>query len=330
MGEGLFHPNCTHRMVAVPEVVAKEYYTPDGKEKDKKDVPLEQHLAHQEKRKAQRKQAKKNREERKKPETHEEHLKRRKEQEQRAYENRKSKWIKEMKDAGVDDRVSNTLADLYTPEMARLGKPPKIILTDAKEAYYSHYFGEGNKHKGGEIVLRRDPNTWEGHPITAVHEFGHWVDYHTRFRHIRCGSLISDCVKAGEEFANAVQADWQVLKGKKRGFLEYYNEQEYYDISKNRMEGGYWAEIKKKLFGEKPVLDLGERKILRQYQDVVGSASKGKYGGGHSKSDYNKEYGHEEAFAQAFSAFIRKDQVFKLEFPKQCEYIENMMRGMKK
>lgn len=63
MAEGLFHPNCTHRMVAVPEVVAKEYYTPDGKEKDKKDVAWEQHLAHQEKRKAQRKQAKKNREE---------------------------------------------------------------------------------------------------------------------------------------------------------------------------------------------------------------------------------------------------------------------------
>ena len=61
MAEGLFHPNCTHRMVAVPEVVAKEYYTENGEEKAEKDVAWEKHLAHQEKRKKQREQAKENR-----------------------------------------------------------------------------------------------------------------------------------------------------------------------------------------------------------------------------------------------------------------------------
>ena len=61
MAEGLFHPNCTHRMVAVPESVAKEYYDKDGKEKAEKDVAREKHLAHQEKRKKQREQAKENR-----------------------------------------------------------------------------------------------------------------------------------------------------------------------------------------------------------------------------------------------------------------------------
>ena len=61
MAEGLFHPNCTHRMVAVPESVAKEYYTESGEEKAEKDVAWEKHLAHQEKRKKQREQAKENR-----------------------------------------------------------------------------------------------------------------------------------------------------------------------------------------------------------------------------------------------------------------------------
>ena len=61
MAEGLFHPNCTHRMVAVPESVAKEYYTDEGREKAEKDVAWEKHLAHQEKRKKQREQAKENR-----------------------------------------------------------------------------------------------------------------------------------------------------------------------------------------------------------------------------------------------------------------------------
>ncbi len=30
---GLFHPNCTHRLIAVPEAIAEEYYAKDGREK---------------------------------------------------------------------------------------------------------------------------------------------------------------------------------------------------------------------------------------------------------------------------------------------------------
>ena len=96
------------------------------------------------------------------------------------------------------------------------------------------------------------------------------------------------------------------------------------------MEGGYWSEIRKKLFGNKKTLDLGERKILRQYQDVIGSATKGKYGGGHKKSYYRDEVGNQEAFAQTFSAYIRKDEVFRLEFPNQWNYIDNLMKGLHK
>ena len=265
-----------------------------------------------------------------KEELHQKHLSKREKQRLDAYDKRRDNWVEEMKKAGVDDTVAHQLADLYTPEIAKLGKPPKIILTDAPDAYYSHYWGTGNRHKGGEIVLRKDPSTWEGHPITAIHEFGHWVDNHTRFRKIRYNTSWADYEKAGSDFANAVKADWNILKSKQKGFLEYYNEYEYFDISKNRMEGGYWREIREKLFGNKKTLDLGEEKILRQYQDVVGSATKGKYGGGHKKSYYKKEIGNKEAFAQTFSAYIRKDEVFKLEFPNQWNYIDNLMKGLHK
>lgn len=30
MNEGLFHPNCTHRLIAVPESIAKKYYNSKG------------------------------------------------------------------------------------------------------------------------------------------------------------------------------------------------------------------------------------------------------------------------------------------------------------
>ena len=156
-----------------------------------------------------------------KEELHRQHLAKREKQRLEAYDNRRDKWVEEMKKAGVDDTVAHKLADLYTPEMAKLGKPPKIILTDEPNAYYSHYWGTGNRHKGGEI-------------------------------------------------------------------------------------------------------------ILRQYQDVIGSATKGKYGGGHKKSYYKKEIGNKEAFAQTFSAYIRKDEVFKLEFPNQWDYIDNLIKGLHK
>ena len=65
------------------------------------------------------------------------------------------------------------------------------------------------------------------------------------------------------------------------------------------------------------------------YKDIAGDISDLKYGGGHTKKEYNESYGHGEAFAQTFSAYIRRDQIFKLEFPKQWEYIENMMKGLK-
>ncbi len=35
MAEGLFHPNCTHRIIAVPESVARKYYGPGGEKKPK-------------------------------------------------------------------------------------------------------------------------------------------------------------------------------------------------------------------------------------------------------------------------------------------------------
>ena len=59
MAEGLFHPNCTHRMVAVPEVVAKEYYTKNGEEKAEKDVAWEKELEAQEKEKTENKASEK-------------------------------------------------------------------------------------------------------------------------------------------------------------------------------------------------------------------------------------------------------------------------------
>lgn len=140
---------------------------------------------------------------------------------------------------------------------------------------------------------------------------------------------MQDVENMARDFVLAAKEDWNILKSKSKGFLEFYYEDVYFDIAKQRTEGGYWLEIHKKLFGDKNNLNLTERKIFRQYQDTIGSITNGKYGGGHKKSEYKDQWGCEEAFAQTYSAYQRNDSVYKLEFPNMWKYIENMMKGLK-
>jgi hypothetical protein len=177
-----------------------------------------------------------------------EHLTKRQKQWNEAFDNRRDAWIEEMRATGVDDSVISALADIYTPEMAKLGKPPMIKLTDQDKAYYSHNWGGDKKIHRGTIVLNRNPQTWYGHPVTAVHEFGHWFDHYTRFRNIRYNSGMNAYIAAGEDFVKVSKADWDKLKKQNKGFLAYFNEAEYFDIVKQRLEGGYWKDIRKKLF----------------------------------------------------------------------------------
>lgn len=324
MSSGLFHPNCTHRIVAVPESLAKRYYDAQGK-------PVEKEKTE--------KMEKTNRTGRtEKTETHQEHVARRQKQWEDAYDNRRDKWHQSILDAGGSKEIADELADLYTPEMAKIGYPPEVKFVNSSRAYFSRgWYGQKDRNgnlirkqaRGGELILNSDTSDWNGHPVTAVHEFGHWVDHHTRFKAIKYTSNMQDVENMARDFVLAAKEDWNILKSKSKGFLEFYYEDVYFDIAKQRTEGGYWLEIHKKLFGDKNNLNLTERKIFRQYQDTIGSITNGKYGGGHKKSEYKDQWGCEEAFAQTYSAYQRNDSVYKLEFPNMWKYIENMMKGLK-
>ena len=66
MNSGLFHPNCTHRIIAVPESVARKYYDASGKEIPETKATVqtgnkESHREHVRKRKEQHERAKANR-----------------------------------------------------------------------------------------------------------------------------------------------------------------------------------------------------------------------------------------------------------------------------
>lgn len=251
-------------------------------------------------------------------ETPEEHRARRQAQWEAAYDKRRDAWHQSIIDAGGSKEVAGELADAYTPEMAKLGKPPKIVF----EKGGAFLRPKNGKMKSYEIHLDPDVSSWDGHPLTARHEFGHWIDHHTRLR---------DQGKI-DDFNAAAAADWKELKKKANGNLKIYKENLYVSPYAPP-EGTYWQEASQAMFG-KPMsqLNLAERKILRQHQDALGSITNGNYGGGHTKTYYRVKGGRDnkEAFAQAYAAYCRNDKQFRLEFPHMTAYIENLMKGLEK
>ena len=288
---GLFHPNCTHSLTEVDDYTREEEYNPDGTPKNGGHDEDDDHD-----------HAASAKPEPKAPETHEEHLARRQEQLQRAYEHRRDKWHATMLKDGCPKDVADEMARMYTPEMARLGKPPKMIPAPGRGG-----FNFGTKE------LNFDPNG--GHAIdTCRHEFGHWVDCCTRWRNP--GQFSAD-------LAHAANLDWANLKGKAKTYPD--------GLQGYSINGSFWEDVSQRLFGKGiQNTDARERYALGQYQDMIGSMTKGTYGGGHSKVYYQNNLPNVELVANAVAAWQRGDDVFRLEFPETWRYIDNIMKGMRK
>ena len=225
-----------------------------------------------------------------KKETPEEHRAKRQAQWEAAYDKRRDAWYQQIIKDGGSKEVAGELADAYTPEMAKLGKPPKIVF-EKKCACFSP--GEN------EINLDPDASSWHGHPLTARHEFGHWIDHHTRL--LDQSKLMAFY---GTISMNREHPEWNT--------------------------GDYFYELSSRLFGEQYYnLDIEERYILAMYKDTIGSITKARYGAGHSRKEYKYSFGNGEAYANAVAAWLRKDQVFQVDFPNIWNYIDKQMRGAK-
>ena len=173
-----------------------------------------------------------------------------------------------------------------------------------------------------------------GHAVsTAQHEFGHWQDRHSRFRRIKSGkSTWRDVGNAAEEFNEACRNDWKMLK---KHASKYKSRLKAFDgfISMNaehpeRNTGDYFHELARRLFNKQYYsLDAEEQYILAMYKDTVGSITKARYGAGHSKGEYERAFGNAEAYANAVAAWLRKDQVFQVDFFNIWNYIDRQMKG---
>ena len=263
-----------------------------------------------------------------KKETPEEHRAKRQAQWEAAYDKRRDAWYQQIIKDGGSKEVAGAFADAYTPAMAKLGKPPKIVSTNGRGGY----FWETDSKKE---YIKVDMNN--GHAVsTAQHEFGHWQDRHSRFRRIKPGkSTWGDVDIAAEEFNKACESDWNGLKERAR--TKYKSKLKAFDgvISLNGEHpewntGDYFQELSIRLFGEQYYnLDTEKRYILAMYKDTVGSITKARYGAGHSRKEYERSFGNGEAYANAVAAWLRKDIVFQVDFPDIWNYIDRQMRDAK-
>lgn len=220
-----------------------------------------------------------------------------------------------MKKGNIPDDIAAEMASFYSPQMAKFGKPPKMTISNGR--------GSFNRIKN-EIVF--DSNN--GHPLdTCRHEFGHWVDFHTRLKPpITMGNVEIKCA----EFNAACAADWKTLKAaaKKKYSCGIRAFSQYVSIDPahpNWSEGDYFEDVSQQLFGKSyKQLDTRERYVVGGYMDSIGSITQARHGGGHTKKEYTPW--NTEHFANAVAMWKRGDAVFKLDFPETWKYIDAVMK----
>ncbi len=247
MDEGLFHPNCTHRLMAVPESVAREYYDKHGKPVEGLNTdngePVEPPYVFESKR--------------------DKHLEMRNQQWLEAYDSRRDKWYQDIITAGGTKEIAGELVDLYTPAMAKLGKPPRVTFFNNSIPNYA------NSSK----TLNLNLNNVYDMPSTRKHEFTHWWHYQIQRKY----PIIRD------ELEEAAKKDLARIK------KLYSKKKRDYDLSDDDTKN----KLALKLFHVEKwnSLSADEQQCVKRFVDSVGSVSSGKLGGRHGNTyEENREY----------------------------------------
>lgn len=223
-------------------------------------------------------------------------------------------------------RMSGTMEPLYDAGSSRFGQPPEVFFDkmppddpDAVEkgAYYLH----ADK---GEIHLDRRYGRWSSLPETATHEYGHWLDYHTRLDASSARRL--EILPAA--FVEAGKADVDDMLGTGRR-----DHPSGFELFRRFGTNGtyWWTELPRILFGKTaPELSQQERYMIMAHADTMQSITNGRYGFGHSMAyAMDRSNTGVEAFAETYLAINRKDSTFRLAYPRMWRYIKSVLNKMK-
>lgn len=108
-----------------------------------------------------------------KKESREEHRARRQTQWEAAYDKRRDAWYQQIIKDGGSKELAGELADAYTPEVAKSGKPPRVVFGTASSR-------TGLSKDGTELVIRAGADAAE--IKKALGNFGHRLKRGTQYR----------------------------------------------------------------------------------------------------------------------------------------------------
>lgn len=108
-----------------------------------------------------------------KKESREEHRARRQAQWEAAYDKRRDAWYQQIIKDGGSKELAGELADAYTPEVAKSGKPPRVVFGTASSQ-------TGLSKDGTELVIRAGADTAE--IKKALGNFAHRLKRGTQYR----------------------------------------------------------------------------------------------------------------------------------------------------
>lgn len=224
------------------------------------------------------------------------------------YDSRLQTMTADLKKAGLN-HLSQHLEKMPRRAVEAVAEAPRMFAaaTHDKGAYYMRgNRGVYMKHSG-----------WSGHPRTLWHEYGHHLHYELD---------VIDNFRIDAEFAQAVSDD--VAAWKKARKAEGIALGKTFKAQKLTSEASEWLAKRLGLSSyEYFELPLDEKKILSQYLDVVGGATGGAYGAGHSISYYKSHNkGAMEVFANVFSWITANEAKALADFPKTAKYIQDLLK----
>lgn len=292
MDEGLFHPNCTHRLMAVPESIARKYYGLDGG--SGKSAGEQQ--SHTGQTGSTRQQAPFGFFGGKKPERFEGKLF------QGDLTPDAAKLKKRLeKDGAAPEQIDAILWNHNAKMQELMGRAPRFFFHE-KINIAKTIPGTTETH------LAKSPNDWNGHPMTITHEYGHSF-YNT---------LLKKKPELIEQFSRCALKD-------KEAFLKHEWPFSFGCLERNDTKENYREILTRQFFGEKKKysdLSDSERWKIIAKADILGDITDGEYGFGHlsySKEDFS------EAFGNMYLAVKYDWKIFETDYPAMWKFMKGLL-----
>lgn len=291
MNDGLFHPNCTHRIIAVPENIARKYYgMGGGKNKGQSKQTGQTKAAGQ--------HAPLGFSGGRKPERFEGKLF------QGDLTPEAAKLKEQLKKAGAAPEQIDAILWNHNAKMQKLmGQAPKFFFYDPDK------IGLAETIPGTtETHLAKSPNDWNGHPMTITHEYGHSF-YNT---------LLKTKPELIEQFNQCVEKD-------KEAFLKHEWPFSFGCLERDDTRKNYQEILTRQFYGEnRKFSDLSHSESWKIYAkaDILGDITDGEYGFGHigySKGNFP------EAFGNMYLAVKYDWKTFEADYPAMWKFMKGLL-----